>query len=355
MRNDAIFIGIEVDDAVTGDAELAAKLEEVCPVSIFTAADGRVEIVDENVDECILCALCVQRGAAGHGQSAQALLATNCSTRPRKRSRMPPTKGGFTCAGLGQCWVVTDVGDRRHRRRLAHAAVGWTKISTDDKSSSDSPSLALAGGSVVAAFPRVNNGTDGRRDGRVRTHRRCGRPAELDQAHQRRHRVDRLHHAVADPVSKRARRPADHAVRHQGQHQQPAERDEFRAAQRRRDVGRPGPHGPRQRRDERERDHRDRGAGQPDTDLRLRLRRQPLAAGRRDRPYERDGGAHRRHAARGQRRGQRPAVRPRRRRALLAQLVQLAQSARGLPAAVRPDHRAADRQRRTRAEVDRSR
>ena len=41
---------------------------------------------------------------------------------------------------------------------LAHAAVGWTKISTDDKSSSDSPSLALAGSSVVAAFPRLNNG-----------------------------------------------------------------------------------------------------------------------------------------------------------------------------------------------------
>src|SRR6476620_4346631 len=41
---------------------------------------------------------------------------------------------------------------------LAHAAVGWTKISTDDTSSSDSPSLALAGSDAVAAFPRGNSG-----------------------------------------------------------------------------------------------------------------------------------------------------------------------------------------------------
>jgi NAD-dependent dihydropyrimidine dehydrogenase PreA subunit len=65
MRSDAIFIGIEVDDAVASDAELAAKLAEVCPVDIFAAKDGRVEIVDGNVDECILCAMCI--GAAPQG------------------------------------------------------------------------------------------------------------------------------------------------------------------------------------------------------------------------------------------------------------------------------------------------
>jgi hypothetical protein len=47
---------------------------------------------------------------------------------------------------------------------LAHGAVGWTKISTDDKSSVDSPSLALAGSSVVAAFPRVNGTWDAETD-----------------------------------------------------------------------------------------------------------------------------------------------------------------------------------------------
>ena len=65
MRKDAIFIGVEIDDSVTGDTQLAAKLEEVCPVSIFTAANGRVEIVDDNIDECILCALCVNAAPQG--------------------------------------------------------------------------------------------------------------------------------------------------------------------------------------------------------------------------------------------------------------------------------------------------
>jgi NAD-dependent dihydropyrimidine dehydrogenase PreA subunit len=65
MRKDAIFIGIEVDDAVADDAELAAKLEEVCPVDIFASKDGTVAIVEGNVDECILCAMCI--GAAPQG------------------------------------------------------------------------------------------------------------------------------------------------------------------------------------------------------------------------------------------------------------------------------------------------
>ena len=65
MRSDAIFIGIEVDDAVAADPALAAKLEEVCPVSIFASAGGKVEIVDENIDECILCGLCIQAAPQG--------------------------------------------------------------------------------------------------------------------------------------------------------------------------------------------------------------------------------------------------------------------------------------------------
>jgi NAD-dependent dihydropyrimidine dehydrogenase PreA subunit len=59
MRVDATFIGIEVPDEVVGDAQLAAKLEEVCPVSIYANAGGKVEIVEGNVDECILCRLCI--------------------------------------------------------------------------------------------------------------------------------------------------------------------------------------------------------------------------------------------------------------------------------------------------------
>jgi len=60
-----IFIDVEVDDAIAGDAELAAKLAEVCPVDIFTAQDGRVETVPENLDECVLCELCLEAAPDG--------------------------------------------------------------------------------------------------------------------------------------------------------------------------------------------------------------------------------------------------------------------------------------------------
>jgi NAD-dependent dihydropyrimidine dehydrogenase PreA subunit len=61
----AVFIDVEVDDSIAGDAELAAKLEEVCPVDIFRDAGGKVEIVEENLDECVLCALCIEAAPAG--------------------------------------------------------------------------------------------------------------------------------------------------------------------------------------------------------------------------------------------------------------------------------------------------
>jgi len=59
-----VFIDVEVDASVAGDAELAAKLEEVCPVDIFKANPG-VEIVEENLDECVLCKLCIEAAPAG--------------------------------------------------------------------------------------------------------------------------------------------------------------------------------------------------------------------------------------------------------------------------------------------------
>jgi NAD-dependent dihydropyrimidine dehydrogenase PreA subunit len=65
MRQDAIFIGIEVDDSVVADAELAARLEQACPVDIFRDEGGRVSIVESNIDECILCALCIQASPPG--------------------------------------------------------------------------------------------------------------------------------------------------------------------------------------------------------------------------------------------------------------------------------------------------
>lgn len=63
MRVDGTFIGIEVDDAIAGDPAVAAKLTEVCPVDIYGDADGRVRIVEGNVDECVLCRLCIDATA----------------------------------------------------------------------------------------------------------------------------------------------------------------------------------------------------------------------------------------------------------------------------------------------------
>jgi NAD-dependent dihydropyrimidine dehydrogenase PreA subunit len=63
--SEAVFIAIEVEDSVGRDHEVAAKLAEVCPVDIFTNADGHVEIVEENLDECVLCELCINAAPEG--------------------------------------------------------------------------------------------------------------------------------------------------------------------------------------------------------------------------------------------------------------------------------------------------
>jgi NAD-dependent dihydropyrimidine dehydrogenase PreA subunit len=66
MRTDALFIGIEVDDEAAQDPALAAKLEEVCPVDIYAQGEGgNLRIVEENVDECVLCRLCIDASPPG--------------------------------------------------------------------------------------------------------------------------------------------------------------------------------------------------------------------------------------------------------------------------------------------------
>ncbi len=62
---DKVFIDVEVDASIAGDAELAKKLAEVCPVDIFAASDSGVEIVAKNLDECVLCNLCVDAAPDG--------------------------------------------------------------------------------------------------------------------------------------------------------------------------------------------------------------------------------------------------------------------------------------------------
>jgi len=66
MRSDAVFIGVEVDDAHAADPALAAKLTEVCPVDIFgQTAAGTLKIVADNLDECVLCGLCLDAAPPG--------------------------------------------------------------------------------------------------------------------------------------------------------------------------------------------------------------------------------------------------------------------------------------------------
>jgi NAD-dependent dihydropyrimidine dehydrogenase PreA subunit len=60
-----MFIRVEVDDPVASDATAAKQLAGVCPVDIFAAGDGGVTIVEKNLDECILCGLCLAVGPAG--------------------------------------------------------------------------------------------------------------------------------------------------------------------------------------------------------------------------------------------------------------------------------------------------
>jgi NAD-dependent dihydropyrimidine dehydrogenase PreA subunit len=55
------FIDVQVDAEVAKDKVLAKKLEEVCAVDIFEQGkDGSLRVVEENLDECVLCDLCLE-------------------------------------------------------------------------------------------------------------------------------------------------------------------------------------------------------------------------------------------------------------------------------------------------------
>ena len=60
-----LFIDVEVADGVRGDVELAKKLEEVCPVDIYRGTQSGVEIRQEQLDECVLCELCLEAAPPG--------------------------------------------------------------------------------------------------------------------------------------------------------------------------------------------------------------------------------------------------------------------------------------------------
>ena len=61
-----IFIDVKVDAEVASNPELAKKLTEVCPVSIFAQKDdGSLRIDEEFLDECVLCDLCLEAAPKG--------------------------------------------------------------------------------------------------------------------------------------------------------------------------------------------------------------------------------------------------------------------------------------------------
>jgi len=56
-----MFIDVKVAPEVAADAALSKKLVEVCPVNIFDVPKGgTLQIVEANLDECVLCDLCTQ-------------------------------------------------------------------------------------------------------------------------------------------------------------------------------------------------------------------------------------------------------------------------------------------------------
>ena len=61
-----MFIDVKVDAAAARQPELVKKLVEVCPVGIFAQAEsGALRIVEENLDECVLCDLCIEAAPKG--------------------------------------------------------------------------------------------------------------------------------------------------------------------------------------------------------------------------------------------------------------------------------------------------
>ena len=59
------FIDVRIDPKVAKDAELARKLAEICPVGIFVAESDGVRIDESNLDECVLCDLCLEAAPKG--------------------------------------------------------------------------------------------------------------------------------------------------------------------------------------------------------------------------------------------------------------------------------------------------
>ncbi len=59
------FIDVRVHPKAAENPEIAKKIVEVCPVDIFTLVGDVLGLVEENLDECTLCDLCIQAAPEG--------------------------------------------------------------------------------------------------------------------------------------------------------------------------------------------------------------------------------------------------------------------------------------------------
>ena len=60
-----LFIDVVVEPEAARNPAIAKKLEEVCPVNIFVAREDGVQINDDELDECVLCELCLEAAPPG--------------------------------------------------------------------------------------------------------------------------------------------------------------------------------------------------------------------------------------------------------------------------------------------------
>jgi len=90
----ALFIDVEVAAETSADPEVVDKLVEVCPVNVFGRTQAaELEILDENLDECTLCELCLQAAPPGTVRirklydASQTLERSACSSRTAQADR----------------------------------------------------------------------------------------------------------------------------------------------------------------------------------------------------------------------------------------------------------------------------
>ena len=90
MSEHGVFIEVELDPGIATDGELARKLEEVARSTSSSGENGRVDVVRENLDECVLCELCLDAAPAGKLAIASSTTAPSCGGMSKAGASTPP-------------------------------------------------------------------------------------------------------------------------------------------------------------------------------------------------------------------------------------------------------------------------